>query len=391
MQPKVSVCIPIYNVSRYLASCLNSVMSQTMKEIEIICVEDASSDGSRKILQSCTAGDSRFKIILHEKNLGTHASRKEAVFSAQGKYIMFLDSDDELVPHACETAFKAMERNGTDAVNFGVQEMDFQGNPRESRKENRTETIDRMEDNWIHLYDQRVIKSWAIWNKIYRAELCKQAFDQMEDGYFLLAEDVYFFFVFGYLAGSFSMIDVPLYKYRAGVGIFGRIRQAINLEQYAVLLSEKRVSDAIFRFYERKPDGEDYKPIIQRHAADAFFQQSVLWWHEYLRDEEKAKGLQLFREVWGEEKLSSALTCLSGKMKVRIQNLNKEKAKLQREKQKVQNENKCLKKELDRIKDSTGYKMLKKYYHMRDTVKNSFPGRVSKKKKSPDTVIPPAK
>ncbi len=374
MQPKISVCIPVYNAAGFLASCLKSVVNQTMKEIEIICVEDASSDSSGSILKEYAGNDSRIRIIWHEENAGPLKTRKDAVLSAQGKYIMFLDSDDELYPSACETAYNAIEKKQTDAVQFGMRKIDSQGNIKEIEKYWASDNTEKIEDiNWLYLRDKRIIKSWEVWNKIYKTDLCKKAYMQMEDSRLVIAEDVYYFFVFGYYAKSFSMIKDILYKYRQGYGIWSGIQERISLEKYKTLLSEKKSLDAIIRFYETKPDAQEYEPIIRKHVKEKFLQQSVLWWHNNLQDSDKAEGLNILKEVWGEENLAFALACLSDAMSVRIRRLNREKARLQKENLKLEKEKKQLQKELTSIKVSRGYRALRKLYHMRDAVKTVFP------------------
>jgi len=93
---KVSVIIPVYNSEQFLHKCLDSVISQTLAEIEIICIDDCSIDGSKKILKSYLERDKRIKILCNEENMGPSFSRNKAVEAATGEYIQFLDSDDYL-------------------------------------------------------------------------------------------------------------------------------------------------------------------------------------------------------------------------------------------------------------------------------------------------------
>ena len=94
--PKISVVIPVYNVGSYLAECLDSVISQDFKDIEIICVNDCSADNSLEILKKYAGKDSRIKIVNHEYNKGLGAARNTGLRKAAGKYVFFLDSDDFL-------------------------------------------------------------------------------------------------------------------------------------------------------------------------------------------------------------------------------------------------------------------------------------------------------
>lgn len=102
MKVKVSIVIPVYNVERYLEKCLDSVIAQSLKEIEIICINDGSTDGSQSILKAYEKEDCRIKVI-YKKNEGLSAARNDGIACAQGEYILFLDSDDFLY------SYKALE------------------------------------------------------------------------------------------------------------------------------------------------------------------------------------------------------------------------------------------------------------------------------------------
>ena len=91
---KVSVIIPVYNTEKYLEKCLYSVCNQTLSDIEIICINDCSTDNSREILNKYAADDERIKIINFEENKGAAAARNAGIDAATGEYIGFVDSDD---------------------------------------------------------------------------------------------------------------------------------------------------------------------------------------------------------------------------------------------------------------------------------------------------------
>ena len=87
--PKVSVIIPVYNVEKYLRECLDSVINQTLSDIEIICINDGSTDNSLEILKEYAENDSRIKIITQE-NQGQGVARNNAIEAAQGEYLVFV-------------------------------------------------------------------------------------------------------------------------------------------------------------------------------------------------------------------------------------------------------------------------------------------------------------
>ncbi|MBQ6219893.1 MAG: glycosyltransferase [Methanosphaera sp.] len=112
---KISVLIPVYNVAKYLGNCLDSVINQTFKDIEIICINDGSTDNSLKILEEYARKDERIKIISQE-NQGLGASRNVAIENAKGDYIFFLDSDDLLFNQTLEKLYENITANKTDIV-----------------------------------------------------------------------------------------------------------------------------------------------------------------------------------------------------------------------------------------------------------------------------------
>lgn len=114
---KVSVIIPIYNVEKYLRQNLQSVAEQTLKDIEIICVDDGSTDSSFDIVKEFAASDSRF-IPVQQKNAGAGAARNNGLRRARGKYLSFLDSDDFFEKDMLETAYNKAEETRADFVVF---------------------------------------------------------------------------------------------------------------------------------------------------------------------------------------------------------------------------------------------------------------------------------
>ena len=116
--PKVSVIVPVYNVDKYLGECLDSVLRQKLKEIEVICVDDGSTDGSPAILAEHARKDPRIKVVT-QANGGLSAARNAGMDIAIGEYICFVDSDDWLVDNALERCVEICERDMLDLLIFG--------------------------------------------------------------------------------------------------------------------------------------------------------------------------------------------------------------------------------------------------------------------------------
>lgn len=97
MQPFISVIIPVYNIERYIGKCLDSIVGQTLKEIEIIVVDDGSTDDSSRIIDRYARTDSRI-VAIHKTNGGVVSARNCGIAQATGLYILFVDGDDHLAP-----------------------------------------------------------------------------------------------------------------------------------------------------------------------------------------------------------------------------------------------------------------------------------------------------
>ena len=123
----VSIIIPIYNAAVYLEKTLQSVLKQTYKNIEIICVNDASTDKTIDILNKYAEEDKRIHIINEEINVGTSKARKDGVLCSQGRYIVFVDADDILMPNACEKIVSFGKTQGFDIIQYDVNVIGHNG------------------------------------------------------------------------------------------------------------------------------------------------------------------------------------------------------------------------------------------------------------------------
>ena len=126
---KVSIIVPVYNVEQYLGKCLDTLVRQTLTEIEIICVNDGAKDDSRKILEQYAKKDDRI-LIVDQENQGLSQARNKGLDFVRGQFIMFVDSDDWIDLDTCEIAVKAAEDNNADLV-FWSYIREFEGKSKE--------------------------------------------------------------------------------------------------------------------------------------------------------------------------------------------------------------------------------------------------------------------
>lgn len=115
MSPLVSVIIPVYNIEAYIENCLRSIVSQTYTNIEILCVDDGSSDGSSEIIKGFCAKDDRIKYF-YQTNSGVSAARNKGLDNSLGDYVFFVDGDDCLHPQAIELSVDCAEKSDADMI-----------------------------------------------------------------------------------------------------------------------------------------------------------------------------------------------------------------------------------------------------------------------------------
>ena len=205
MQSLVSVIVPVYNVERYLARCLDSILSQTYRKLEVICINDGSTDGSRDIVVDYVTKDSRI-IAIDQANGGLSAARNRGLSVATGDWVIFVDSDDWIPPYAVERSLKIAEESGAMVVasrNYLVEE---QGG--DSARPCDCASWKLLSPALAKIVGQRKIQSSAC-NKLYSVQVLKNR-RFIEGIYF---EDWPFVTcLFGDL-DYFALADAPMYVY----------------------------------------------------------------------------------------------------------------------------------------------------------------------------------
>lgn len=201
----ISIVLPIYNVEDYLPQCLESVLNQTYKDLEIILVDDGSKDNSGILCDKYASKDSRIKVI-HKVNGGLSDARNVGTALASGDWIFYLDSDDWIVPNAIETLFYYAIHNNCDAVQGGL----YYAYPDHllKRREEPSTVLYRDEAMKELIINDRV-KNFA-WGKLYKTALVKDLLFP-KGKYF---EDCYWQHLVIDRANRYGIIDTPLLYYR---------------------------------------------------------------------------------------------------------------------------------------------------------------------------------
>lgn len=125
--PKVSIIIPVFNMEAFLPRCLDSILGQSFRDVEIVAVDDCSTDGSLRVLESYQAIDPRVKIVKHPVNRGTMWARESGIESATGDYFLFVDPDDAIRPETCSISLEKAVKEDADLVVFGYEHVLLDG------------------------------------------------------------------------------------------------------------------------------------------------------------------------------------------------------------------------------------------------------------------------
>ena len=214
--PKVSVIVPVYNVEKYIGKCLDSILAQTMKEIEIICVDDCSKDNSIVQVEKYARKDARVKILHHKTNQGLSAARNTGIKKAAGEYILFVDSDDYIDEHMVEEMYDKAERTDSDVV---ISNINLFFNDTEETQVFRNSLFYGFLSGRTFKAKEYpdIIVSIAAWDKLYKSELLKKNGIWFPEG--LIYEDHIFTVQVLALAKRISVINKPFYYYRKNTGI----------------------------------------------------------------------------------------------------------------------------------------------------------------------------
>lgn len=224
----LSVVIPVYNVEKYLRECLDSCLAQEGVDLELVCVDDGSTDGSGKILAEYVRRDSRVRVLSFEKNRGLFSARRHGVLSATGAYVLNVDSDDRLVgSDGLQRVVRAMEDCRADMMIYGVRAFSHiagdVGAERRAEAFNRAFSWENRKDIPADDYAKAVFEGrtalCGIWGKLFRTECLKAAYAALPDGYCQMAEDGLALLTFLGSPRKIASSSECLYDYRIGSGM----------------------------------------------------------------------------------------------------------------------------------------------------------------------------
>lgn len=306
---KISIIVPVYNVEKYVETCLDSLLKQTFSDIEIICVDDASTDASLNIVEEKAQQDSRIKVIKHSKNMGTAQARKHGVAYATGEYMLFVDSDDSLDAIACEQLYCRMKEENVEILQYGTNVI-----PAVPLSDAMVQWV----ENFLKPCQERIagcdiLKScfvedkfdFNITDKIWDSKLCKKAFSRMGDQKMIAAEDRYAFFLLAYFADSYLGInDAKYYNYNLGIGVTGS--DVLDLERFEKRCTGVLAVRAVEQFLDEQGEKEQYQEEYKQ------FENKILWdcvdcWINKLDSVDSEEGYRILLQYWDADKILAAI------------------------------------------------------------------------------------
>lgn len=228
MAPKISVIVPVYNVEKYLRKCLDSIIAQTLKDIEIICVNDGSTDSSLEILSDYAKRDKRITIISQE-NAGLGAARNTGIRAATGTYLGFVDSDDFVDKTLYEKAYNKAEKNQADVVIFNIYLYYTDTCHQHIFRDMEFYKALSKEGFFTAIEHPPIIQNIGVWDKIYRRDFIEK--HNLLNPVSRIYEDVVFTVQTLVLASRISVIEEPLIYYRKNTGV-SIVDKEVKLDYY---------------------------------------------------------------------------------------------------------------------------------------------------------------
>lgn len=258
MKETISVIIPVYNVDKYLSECLDSVINQSYKDLQIIVVDDGSTDSCGRICDEYALKDSRITVV-HQDNQGAGAAKNTGLRLAKGEYLAFVDSDDYLEPDAFEYMFKLLIQKNADIVQCSYRDLYV---------DNSVDKIKNSSDIGGYTAEEyltRYTTDWTcglLWDKLYRKNLFNGIY--FEEGHVI---DDEFFTYQGVMNAKKIVIDSKIvYNYRKRKSSVSYIPEHM----------ERIIFDKLDFLISRKDNISDRFPKL-RSAFDVHYANMLVW------------------------------------------------------------------------------------------------------------------
>lgn len=278
---KVSIILPVYNVEKYLSACLDSLLAQTLEEIEIVAVNDGSTDGSLQILQAYQSLNPEKLFIFSTENHGVSRARNYGFAHSHGEYVWFVDSDDFVEPDACRLLYEKATADGNDLVLFRYYNVDSETGVRKEYIASCHNQNFRVADK---PYELPAISPYP-WIKFIHRDL----FNGLCFPEGIRFEDLPVAYLLAVKARSIGYVDQCFYNYRKNVGFLSRLTTStLHIRNAIIFMKEEMEKLGLFEQYQTELDF-----IAVRHFFYRFWKLLT----NYETDQKELK-LQLINELF---------------------------------------------------------------------------------------------
>ena len=302
--PLLSIIIPAYNNSRYLSECVRSVLSQDFRDIEVIIVDDDSTDDTPAVINALALSDSRVRAVRHSTNQGTLAARATGVEQSHGTYAMFIDQDDALRAETLSRLIQASESDTADIYHFGVQ-VEAANPVAEQASAGMTAFLTpqprtiRGEAILQTQFAESQGFDWHLHHKMFRANLLRSAYHAAAHTRLLLSDDLYMNFIIDSLADCYvALPKSPWYIYHLGRGdTLGATLTVPALHKIA--LRDAKALRLVRQFAEGPyaPNRGDWNNRIA-DVRNRLIEHTMNEWNDNLPGPEQQNGLHDILSIW---------------------------------------------------------------------------------------------
>ncbi|KFJ07422.1 glycosyltransferase family 2 protein [Bifidobacterium tsurumiense] len=302
----LSFVVIAYNVEHYIEQCLESIKAQTKDDFEVIVVNDASTDSTASIIESCARDDNRFHVIDKSLNGGAHLARRTGVLSSHGKYVVFVDGDDEVEPTLCEIMTSYARGKDPDILRFGRSLMAVgDDNQRTAYAEEKAlnttfggvKSGDVIRSVFSEDFPAR--NTWSVIDCLFKGDFIREAFNGMTDKRLGRMQDAYEFFVLS--SRAMSMLTVPEYRglrYRFGAGVSGN-----GIESFDRFDNGQQGMHATLRAVEQYALQFGHSEVQQYSNWFKYVMLGIVGreWCMRLSVDDQAEGFRVLRSTWGDK------------------------------------------------------------------------------------------
>ena len=310
MNPKISIIIPVYNVEKYLEKCLSSVLNQTLDSLEVIAINDGSTDGSLEILEHFSNQDQRLKVI-NQVNQGVSAARNKGLSLAQGEYIGFVDADDYIEAEMYEKLYECANQYKCDVIVANV--LDETSESRTVSLKFETGKVEVPHNHMDEFLKEHFFKfGHAVWHKLFHRHLIEEHQLNFHSYQEVSSEDMLFNLSVLACAESIYYLNEPLYhyvihensltkSYRAKCNMISRCKQTVQLVQQQYHMYQRRIPIFIdYLTYTELLRGLSHTEIRSNSLKQAIKQYSEL--QTFKSTMKRLVSSQVFNEYFVNEK-----------------------------------------------------------------------------------------